>query len=39
MRSLPGMWSLFVRLVSGETTLDRQLERRRVRALVRVLGG
>jgi flavin-dependent dehydrogenase len=39
MRSLPGMWGLFTRLVSGETSLDRQLERRSVRGLVGVLGG
>lgn len=39
MRSLPGMWGLFTRLVSGETSLDRQLERRSIRGLVGVLGG
>ena len=39
LRSLPGMWGLFTRLVSGRTSLDEQLERRSVRALVRVLGG
>ena len=39
MRSLPGMWGLFTRLVGGQTTLDRQLERRSVRGLVSVLGG
>ena len=39
MRSLPGMWQLFVRLVSGDTSLDAQLERPAVRALVRTLGG
>ena len=39
VRSLPGMWGLFSRLVSGGTSLDRQLERRSVRGLVRVLGG
>ena len=33
------MWDLFVRLVGGETTMAEQLERRRVRALVRLLGG
>jgi geranylgeranyl reductase family protein len=38
-RYLPGMWDLFVRLVSGETTMDRQLERRTIRGLVGVLGG
>jgi geranylgeranyl reductase family protein len=39
MRSLPGMWGLFSRLVSGQTSLDAQLERRSIRGLVRVLGG
>lgn len=39
MRSLPGMWELFVRLVSGETTMAEQLARRRMRALVSILGG
>ncbi len=39
MRSTPGMWGLFVRLVSGQTSLDRQLERRTIRTLVRALGG
>lgn len=39
MRSLPGMWGLFSRLVSGQTSLDAQLERRSIRALVGVLGG
>ncbi|MEO6204179.1 MAG: geranylgeranyl reductase family protein, partial [Mycobacteriales bacterium] len=38
-RYLPGMWDLFVRLVSGQTTMADQLERRRIRALVRLLGG
>jgi geranylgeranyl reductase family protein len=38
LRTLPGMWDLFVRLVGGQTTLPEQLARRRVRALVRVLG-
>ncbi len=38
MRWLPGMWELFVRLVSGETTMAEQLARRRVRVLVRLLG-
>ncbi len=37
LRRLPGMWGLFVRLVSGDTCLDEQLARRRVRALVRLL--
>jgi geranylgeranyl reductase family protein len=35
----PPLWPLFVRLVSGETTMADQLERRRVRWLVRALGG
>ncbi len=39
MRSLPGMWGLFRRLVSGRTSLDEQLERGSIRALVRALGG
>ena len=39
MRSLPGMWALFVRLVSGATSMDVQLERRSIRLLVRALGG
>jgi geranylgeranyl reductase family protein len=38
-RYLPGMWPLFVRLVSGETTMDRQLERRSISGLVGLLGG
>jgi geranylgeranyl reductase family protein len=38
-RYLPGMWDLFVRLVSGETTMAQQLERRTIRSLVGVLGG
>jgi len=38
MRALPGMWPLFVRLVSGETTMARQLERPSIRALVGLLG-
>ncbi len=38
-RYLPGMWDLFVRLVSGQTTMADQLERRRIAALVRLLGG
>ena len=37
MQGLPGMWDLFVRLVSGETDLAEQLSRRRIRALVRLL--
>ena len=39
MRSMPGMWGLFTRLVGGQTSLDRQLERRSIRGLVGVLGG
>ncbi|TAL22877.1 MAG: geranylgeranyl reductase family protein [Frankiales bacterium] len=39
LRSLPGTWGLFERLVSGSTALDEQLERRSIRGLVRVLGG
>jgi hypothetical protein len=39
MSSLPGMWELFVRLVSGQTSMDEQLERRSIRGLVRLLGG
>ncbi len=38
-RYLPGMWDLFVRLVSGQTSMADQLSRKRIRALVRVLGG
>ncbi|MDT7537638.1 MAG: hypothetical protein QOI82_1223 [Actinomycetota bacterium] len=38
-RYMPGMWELFVRLVSGETTMAKQLERRSIRALVGALGG
>ena len=37
LRSVPGMWDLFGRLVQGRTSLPEQLSRRRVRALVRVL--
>jgi geranylgeranyl reductase family protein len=33
-RRLPGMWPLFLDLVTGRTTLAEQLERRRVRWLV-----
>jgi len=39
MRSLPGMWGLFTRLVSGQTSLEQQLRRRSIRGLVGVLGG
>ncbi|MCU1593533.1 MAG: geranylgeranyl reductase [Frankiales bacterium] len=39
LRWLPPMWPLFVELVSGQTTLADQLERRRVRWLVRAVGG
>ncbi len=38
MRTVPGMWDLFVRLVSGRTDLPEQLSRRRIRALVALLG-
>jgi geranylgeranyl reductase family protein len=38
-RYLPGMWDLFVRLVSGQTTMAQQLERRSIRGLVGLLGG
>lgn len=38
LRTLPGMWDLFVRLVGGRTSLPEQLGRRRIRALVAVLG-
>ena len=38
-RYLPGMWELFVRLVSGQTSMAEQLDRRRIRALVSILGG
>lgn len=38
MRTVPGMWDLFVRLVGGATSLPEQLQRRRMRALVAVLG-
>jgi len=37
LRLLPGMWRLFVALVSGRTTLAQQLARGRIRALVRTL--
>jgi hypothetical protein len=33
------MWHLFIRLVSGETTMDEQLRRRSIRTLVGALGG
>ena len=39
LRSLPGVWDLFVSLVSGRTSLDRQLDRRSIRVLVTALGG
>ena len=39
MRWLPGMWPLFVELVSGHTTMADQLARRRVRWLVFAVGG
>ena len=39
MRSVPPMWGLFVRLVTGVTSMAEQLEHRSVRTLVSVLGG
>lgn len=39
LRSVPGVWGLLSRLVCGGTSLDQQLQRRPVRALVRALGG
>ena len=39
MRRGPGMWPRFVRLVSGETTMPEQLDRRPVRLMVSALGG
>lgn len=39
LRAAPPVWELFVRLVSGQTALAPQLERRSVRLLVRALGG
>jgi flavin-dependent dehydrogenase len=39
LRSLPGTWGLFTRLVSGGTSMERQLDRRPVRTLVGLLGG
>ncbi len=39
LRHLPPMWPLFVDLVSGRTTMAEQLGRRRVRWLVRAVGG
>ncbi|MCU1693439.1 MAG: geranylgeranyl reductase [Frankiales bacterium] len=39
LRTVPGMWELFVRLVGGATSVPEQLQRRRIAALVRVLGG
>ena len=39
MRVVPPMWPLFTRLVSGRTTMQAQLDRRPVRALVGALGG
>jgi len=38
-RYLPGMWGLFVQLVSGQTTMAQQLERRSIALLVTLLGG
>ena len=39
LRSAPGMWPRFRRLVSGSTTLAEQLQRLPVRVLVAALGG
>ena len=39
LRSAPGMWPRFRRLVAGETTLPEQLSRWPVRGLVAALGG
>ncbi len=39
LRAAPPVWPLFVRLVSGQTELAPQLERRTVRLIVRALGG
>ncbi len=39
LRTLPGTWGLFTRLVGGQTSMDEQLERRSVRTLVGVMGG
>ncbi len=39
LRAVPGTWELFVRLVGGETSVPEQLQRRRVAALARGLGG
>jgi len=39
LRSVPGAWGVFTRLVRGDTSLDRQLDRRPVRALAGLLGG
>ena len=38
LRLLPGMWGMFVRLVSGQTDLAAQVGRGRGRLLVRLLG-
>jgi geranylgeranyl reductase family protein len=38
MRRLPMLWPLFVELVSGQTTMAEQLQRRRVHWLVKVVG-
>ena len=39
LRSLPGTWELFTRLVSGGTSLEEQVSRRTVRTAVALLGG
>ncbi len=36
---VPGGWRLFARLVAGETTLARQLQKRPVRLALRILAG
>jgi geranylgeranyl reductase family protein len=38
LASVPGGWRLFSRLVAGETTLERQMRKPYVRALIRALG-
>jgi hypothetical protein len=37
LASVPGGWRLFSRLVAGETTLERQLRKPYVRALIKSL--
>ncbi|HVE63908.1 MAG TPA: FAD-dependent monooxygenase [Mycobacteriales bacterium] len=38
LAAVPGGWRLFTRLVAGETTLERQLAKRPVRLVLRLLG-